>query len=371
MRIFYLSDCTSIHDFRFLYKFVEKRYDTHAIAFVDDYQRLEGIEYHQIHFPDLFFRSPTRLMRSKKEFQKLIDRYEPDVIHTGWVPSYGFLAAYTDKHPLLLMPWGSDILIKPKDLFNFGESPLSIFNNIATKFAIKKADMITCDAMHVKNEIIRLSGYPAEKIIVFPQGIDLSKFNTSADGFSIREELGWQDKKVLIMTRSFSPVYGVEYFLRAIPNIIKENPEVRVILCGDGPLGMDFKRFVSENKLKDYVHFAGVVKNDDLPRYYAASDIYVSCSLSDGTSLSLLEAMACGLPVVVTDVPAIMEWVTDGENGFVVPRKNSIILAEKIIELSKNEELIDKFRERNIRIAGEMADWDRNFEKLEWIQAFE
>ena len=257
------------------------------------------------------------------------------------------------------MPWGSEILVTPQN-----ESYLTGKQIIWT---IKKADMITCDAEHVKKEIIKLSGYSENKIIVFPQGIDLKKFNPRANGSKIRNKLGWQNSKILIMTRSFKSIYGIEYFLRTIPNIIKENPETRIILCGDGPLENSFKSFVSENKLTDYVYFAGFVKNEELPTYYAASDIYVSTSLSDGTSNSLLEAMACGLPVVVTDLPAIKEWAKDGYNGLLVPPKDSHQVYEKINLLLNDDDLIKKFGRRSYEIAKNKADWDKNFKKLEKI----
>lgn len=85
----------------------------------------------------------------------------------------------------------------------------------------------------------------------------------------------------------------------------------------------------------------------------------------DGTSTSLLEAMACGLPVVVTDIPSIMEWVEEGYNGYLVPRRDSVSLAAKIVQLLRDEKMQERMGRRNLRIAQVKADWDRNFEKLE------
>jgi len=368
MKLFYLNGCNSIHDFRFLYKFIEKEYETHAITFEDVCKRVKGIEYHKISFPNLFLREPRKLRKAKKELLKLINKYKPDIINAGWIPTYGFLAAYTNNHPLLQIPMGSDILLKPYDFNNLKESWMSPLNKICTQFALKRADMIACDAEHVKNEIIKLSGCPKDKIRVFPVGIDLKKFNPKVNGNEIREQLGWEDKNIVIMTRSFEKIYGIEYFLRSLHTLTKKNnDDVRILLCGDGSLKNDFEKYIHAKKLSKYVHFVGRIENDDLPKYLAASDVYVSTSLSDGTSLSLLEAMAVGLPCVVTDVPSIMEWVTDGVNGFIVPKKNSIVVAEKIIELLKSEDLRDKFSRINIKISQERADWDKNFKKLEEI----
>ena len=361
MRVCYVGNSVSIHDFRFIEKLVEKGYETHVVTLVEPV-KINGATYHKI--PDYYYslssyKNFVELMKSRNALKRIIKKIKPDIIHAGWIPSHGFLTAVSGFHPFLLMPWGSDILIKPK---------LSRISRIATKFTIKKANMLTCDAEFVKQEIIELSGYPAEKIIVSPQGIDLKKFNhEKTDGSKIRIKLGWQDKKILIMTRNFEPIYGIKYFLRAIPDIIEEISDVRIILCGDGSLGTEIKGYVRKNELIKYVHFAGFIKNEDLPNYLAAADVYVSSSLSDGTSLSLLEAMACGLPVVVTDVPANMEWVEDGKNGFVVPRRNAEKLKEKIVYLLQDERILNQFSKRNIEIARERANWDKNFEKLEWM----
>jgi len=370
MRILYLGESLQIHDFRFIEKLVEKEYDTHVVTFTDKPIKLKGATYHN--FP--MYEDPMshsrfvgdiiyikNLVRQRSFIQKLIDELKPDILHAGWIPSHGLMAAISGFHPFLLMPWGSDVLVIPQNASYLTKKQIA--------WTIKKADMITCDAEYVKNEIMRLSGYPENKIIVFPWGIDLEKFNPKVNGNKIRAKLGWEDKKILIMTRSFQKIYGIEYFLKTLPKLIKKNDNVRVLLCGDGPLKNDFEKYIHSKKLSKYVHLAGRIENDDLPKYLAASDVYVSTSLSDGTSVSLLEAMAVGLPCIVTDLPAIREWITDGHNGFLVPKKDSYAVYEKLDLLLNNDGLREEFGERNLIIAQHRADWNKNFTKLEKIYA--
>jgi glycosyltransferase involved in cell wall biosynthesis len=290
-------------------------------------------------------------------FKKLLSMIKPDIVHACWVPTCGFTTALSNFHPFLLMPLASDILLIPKKNF---------LNRKITQFTIKRADMITCDAETVKREIIQLSGYPPEKIVVFPRGIDLSLFKPDISlRVTLRKRLGIEGKKVIIMNRSFEPIYGIEYFLKALPMVWAKVPNVYVLQIGSGPLENQLRKSVEELNLEPIVKFMGEVFNEEMPAYLNASDLYVSSSLSDGTSLSLLEAMACGLPVVVTDVPAILEWVVNGENGLVVPRRSIDELAEAIIYLLQNEDIRKKMGERNILIAKERVDWDKNFNKLE------
>ena len=224
--------------------------------------------------------------------------------------------------------------------------------------------MITCDCEVVKKEIIRLSGCSTEKIVVFPWGIDLKTFRPESSG-RLRKELGWEDKKVLICTRNFDiRAHGVKYFILAVPAILGKCPDVRVILAGAGPLEHEYREMVSELGLDNVVHFAGLVNEKTMTSYLNCADIYITPSLSDGTSASLLEAMACGLPVVVSDAPAYFEWVEDGVNGYIVRHKDSVALAERLIQLLNDPILMREMGERNLQIARDRADWEKNFDML-------
>jgi glycosyltransferase involved in cell wall biosynthesis len=290
--------------------------------------------------------------------RRLLQHIQPDILHTGWVQDHGFFGALCGFHPVLSMPWGSDILIRPYD---------STFSKWITRFTIKRADMVTCDCEVVKKEIIQLAGYPAEKIMVFPWGIDLNIFKPFQGESKVKRQLGWEDKQILIMNRSFKPVYGIEYFLAGLPMVNAHRPETRVILVGDGILRADYEAKVASLGLKDKVYFTGFVDDRRMAEYLQAADIYVTTSLSDGTSCSMLEAMACGLPVVVSDTPAYFEWVEDGVNGYIVPRCDSLMLAEQLVHLLGDANLRHEMGQRNLGIAKDRADWEKNFDQLQGI----
>lgn len=361
MKILYLTAGYSIHDYRFLKKFAEKKYDVYMVSYTSSKEPLVKVEGIKTIRPGLNFKHHFPLI--PLHFRKLIREIKPDILHAGYVQTQGFVGALSGFHPFLLMPWGSDILLWLDD-------KLSFFKRAIAKYTINCADMITCDCEIVKRKIIELTPYPPEKIIVLPWGIDLGIFKPMPEeGMEIRKRLGWQNKKVLIMTRSFLPIYGIEYFIDALPIIIKEIEETRAIIIGDGlgnkALEDNLRGKVSSLGLNDYVHFTGQMKNELIPNHLSAADVYVSSSLSDGTSLCLLEAMACGLALVVTDVPAYFEWVEDGINGYIVPRCSSVNLAKRIIDLLNRPRTQKEFSERNLQIASERADWDKNFGRID------
>ena len=91
-------------------------------------------------------------------------------------------------------------------------------------------------------------------------------------------------------------------------DILKQVPDARMVIISSGPEEKNLKQLVLENNLEEYVHFSGKLTDEQMPQYISAADLYVSFSKSDGSSLCLLEAFACGLPAVVSNTPAAVEW---------------------------------------------------------------
>lgn len=359
LKIAYLSRGNSIYDRYFLEKMVERGHEPHFISYYPDQRyEVEGVKNYFYDYNTLHRFRRFIILQTAWHLRKLLNVIKPDVLHTGWVQDHGLIGALSYFQPTISMPWGSDVLIRPYD------SARAMWK---TRFTLRRADMITCDAEAVKEQIINLTGCHENKIVVFPWGIDLKTFRPAYSG-EVRKKLGWERNRILICTRNFDiRVHGVEYFIRAIPSVLKKHPDARVILVGAGALEQEYQKLVNELGIDEVVHFAGWLDKTRLAEHLNAADIYISTSLSDGTSCSLLEAMACGLPIVVTDVPSNLEWVEDKVNGYIVPRKDESRLVEAIVALLENPELQREMGERNLQIAKKRADWEKNFDILEGI----
>jgi glycosyltransferase involved in cell wall biosynthesis len=270
----------------------------------------------------------------------------------------GLLGALSGFRPHLVMPWGSDILLEPDRSWAI---------RMAVRYVLRRADMITCDCQVVADKIVQLSGYPRERIVVFPWGVDRRLFHPDVPPTPERRALGWDGNPVLIMNRTFRPLYNVSGFLEAMPRVLERRPDVRVFLLGAGPQEPMLRSLARRLGLEDVVRFVGPVPPEQMATWLRASDLYVSNSFSDGASLSLLEAMSCGLPVVVSDVPALLEWVTDGVNGLVVPRGDSAALARAMVRLVEDDAARGRMGRENRAIAVQRADWAANFRRLEEI----
>jgi len=138
-------------------------------------------------------------------------------------------------------------------------------------------------------------------------------------------------RPVLVSTRKLGSVYNPATLIRAIAVVRKCHPDVLLRLAGDGPLRKPLESLVDELGLQTNVEFAGVLSGRDLTEALSAADLYLSTSLSDGTSVSLLEAMAVELFPIVSDIEGNREWITDGVNGFLVDPHAPDAMAEKIV----------------------------------------
>lgn len=366
MRVLFLSrgiGDLGDHDHKFLKKLIETGHEVYLVTYhtknmAERIKSLQGLK--------IIHKKPRSFVKFQRyfyftryfHFKKVLKEINPDIVHSVNVWNNCFLGALSGFHPLLVMPMGSDILLFPRKYL-----PVMLI----TKFTISRADYIIPDCEEVKKILVTEYNYPEEKMFIFPCGIELDLFHPTADGAVIRKHYGWENKKILIMTRHFEPVYGIEIFINALPEIMSSNQDVRAILIGDGFLKKEIEDLIRNHGIEDRIKLLGRIPREKMPKYLNAADIYVSSSLSDGTSVSLLEAMACGLPVVVSDVPANLEWITDGYNGYIVPKRNIKMLASKILNLLNNPSLQKLMSKRNVVIVKEKADWDRNFNRLQDI----
>jgi glycosyltransferase involved in cell wall biosynthesis len=217
----------------------------------------------------------------------------------------------------------------------------------------------------MKEAMIKLGAKP-EKIKIIYFGVDTEKFSPGSKDKELIKKLGIEDCPVVISLRNLEPIYDVETLIRAIPLVLKEVPSVKFIIAGKGSEEEKLKNLAKELKISESVRFVGFIPNDELPKYLRTVDVYVSTSLSDaGISASTAEAMACGLPVIITKTGENEKWIKDGEGGYLIPIKNSGILAEKIVYLIKNEKLRKEFGKVNRTTIEEKNNYYKEMEKME------
>jgi glycosyltransferase involved in cell wall biosynthesis len=202
-------------------------------------------------------------------------------------------------------------------------------------------------------------------VALFPWGINLQDFTPRAGAPSdLRARLGWQDCIVALSLRSWEPIYGLDPIVMGFARAALEEPRLRLILLGGGSLAGMVQGLLSSYGLHDRVHVGGQVSQNELPRYYQAADLYMSASHSDGSSVSLMEALASSLPVLVSDIPGNREWVTDGQQGWFFPVGDTDALKRTLLHACKSPETMAAMRPAARQLAEQRANWPENFKKL-------
>jgi glycosyltransferase involved in cell wall biosynthesis len=288
--------------------------------------------------------------------RKLLKKIDPDVLDSHYIAGQGYLAALSGFHPLVLTAWGSDILIAPKQ---------SRFHRFVIQRVLKRADKIICDSEVVRTNLLDLKADPVKIAKIF-NGIDSNLFAPEKKDAHLKRKLQIDEEaQLVICTRNFESIYNHDMLFKSIPLILAEEPNTVFVMVGAGSLREYLESLAQELDIRESVRFVGYVPHSDLPNYLASSDVYVSTSLSDSTSLSLQEAMACEVPPVVTDVLANREWVTDEETGFIIPFNDMVKLAERIVYLLRNKQLRMSFGAKGRQIIVDNADYITEMGKVE------
>jgi glycosyltransferase involved in cell wall biosynthesis len=304
------------------------------------------------------------------DLNRVLRAVKPDVVHAGPIQTTAFLVALSGYRPLVSMSWGYDLLV---------DAQRDALWRWATRFTLKRSAVMVGDCQTIRKLAVSY-GMPDERIVIFPWGVDLHRFSPGSDleRQKVWPSYGERENKskvfVLLCNRNWEPIYGVEVIAKAFVLASqmlagRDLPELRLLMLGNGSQAGLLREIFSRGGFLEQVHFPGHVSQTDLPRYYRSSDLYLSASHSDGSSVSLLEAMACGLPALVSDIPGNQEWITPGVQGWWFPDGDYHTMAERIVQAVEQRERLPEMGRAARLLAEQRADWERNFPEL--LRAYE
>lgn len=281
--------------------------------------------------------TPTRLkvfayLRRVPGVRRQLRRFGPDVVMATYVSSNGLIAALCGASPLLVSAHGSDVLTSPGGAWLHGRM---------MRFACRSADIVHAVSPAIADALVD-SGAARKSIRCFPIGIDTEQFRPQP------EPGADHGLPRLVCTRNQAPVYGNATIILALKELRDQDGiALRAVLLGGGPLLAERRAQVAELGLDDLVELPGRVPLDNVRRALQEADIYVSASSSDGASSSLLEAMACGLFPVVSDIPGNRDWIDDGSTGLLFAVGDAHGLAAALRRAVSDDALRATARERN------------------------
>lgn len=239
-------------------------------------------------------------------------------------------------------------------------------------YVFRQADAITTICNGLRTDIMN-RGIAKEKITVIPNAVNINKFTFGAEAkLSLQQELGLKDKTVLGFIGSFYAYEGIPLLLEALPEILKEKPEARLLLVGGGPQEQIIKEKTKQLGLEKQVVFTGRVAHDQVQDYYDLVDIFVyprlKMRLTDlVTPLKPLEAMAQGRLVIASDVGGHKELIVDKENGVLFKANNVTSLATRVLGLLADSQKWESMRLAGKKYVEEERNWVRSVNKYEQI----
>jgi glycosyltransferase involved in cell wall biosynthesis len=328
-----LGDANSVHLRRWAQEMAARGFRINIVTARP--QPLEGIA--QVVLPPVH-RSADWLWRVGAA-RRAVAALAPDLVHAHYVTSYGFLAARIGRRPLVMTAWGSDLLLTPRR---------SALMRMLTGWTLRQADVVTGDSLDL---VAAADAYGLRRPAVqLHWGADMARF----------APVDWSARAPfeIVSLRSWEPNYRIPVILQAVATLHREAPQrpLHLHLLGGGPDEAALRAQAQALGLAGVVSFHGRLDDAGMAAVLARCKASVSVPASDATSVSVLESMAAGVPVVASDLPANRQWL-DADPRLVVPVDDAAALAAALRLLREDDALASRVSEH--QLARMRRDGDR------------
>ncbi len=282
----------------------------------------------------MYLLSPFMIIFGVVALLKLIKKEKIDLINAHWILPNGFVGAIASLLtgvPLVSTLPGSDVYMAGKN---------TIFAKMA-KIALDVSKAITSNSSKLFEDLLKITDYSEKDVIIkkyysIIYGVDPDQFKPDSSKSGIlKQELGISENdRIVLSVGRLVEKKGFKYLIRAIAKL--NNKMIKLVIVGSGDQKAELENLANELSIQKDVIFVGGVNYNELVNYYNLADIFVLSSVRDDMgnlddqSVSVIEAMACGKPIITTNFPGYKLVVSDGKNGYLIPEKNTDSLAEKI-----------------------------------------
>lgn len=262
------------------------------------------------------------------DLYKFIKKEKFDIVHTYL---FGFHYLATIVAQISHVPV---VISSRRELATWKKWHHHMLENLGNIFT----DRVVACSVAVREFSLRTENLSLDKVITIYNGISLNAFHPRPKNIQILNEFGLHaDNKIIGMVANFSPDKDHRTMLKAVAEVKKTYPQIKCLLAGVGYLRKKTEKETTDLNLEKNVIFTG--KRDDIEVFLSVMDIFVLTSLIEGLPNVILEAMACGLPIVATNVGGIPEAVEDGRSGILVKPQDNQAVADAIIKLLEDENL--------------------------------
>jgi len=351
-----VANIASIHTLRWANALSERNYDVHLITQDRGGDKLSGRV--EVHF--LPFQGNKGYFINALFLRKLLKQIKPDLLHAHYASGYGTLGRLSGFHPYMLSVWGADVYDFPYESF---------LKMKLLKLNLQAADVIASTS-HVMAKQTHKICENLPKIHVTPFGIDIQSFKPL-------ESVKHTDVITIGTVKTLAYKYGIDTliqgfaetrdFLMATDKHMAS--KLRLLIVGGGPDRASMEQLAKSLNISDVAEFTGAVPYGKVPEYLNRLDIYVAASRLDSESfgVAILEASACALPVIVTNVGGLPEVVEDGVTGIIIPKDDHHALAKAIEKLLLNQELRDTMGRAGLKRVIDYYNWEDSVTIMENI----
>jgi glycosyltransferase len=354
MKIIFLGEAGSIHTIRWVNSLSEKGIEVILVSLKGNFDNVEKIS-KKVKVIYLPFGTKLGYYLNIFALKRIISKEKPDLINAHYASGYGTLGRLSGFNKKLLNVWGSDVYDFPN------ESKIKkriIEKNLRNYTAI--ASTSYCMAEETRKYLENKS----KEIFITPFGVDIEKFKN----LNIEKK---ENEITIGIVKTLTKKYGIEYLIRAVKELenildIENYKKIKLLIYGKGELKNKLEELAKELQIDDKVKFKGYINNEDVPKVLNEMDIFVVPSILDSESFGVaaVEAMACEVPVIVSDVDGLKEVVVNNETGFVIPKKSSKEIANKIKILIENNDIVKKFKKNARDRVLKLYDWNKNVENM-------
>lgn len=350
MKICFIAPADNYHTKKWCNWFCNRGHEIHVVSFTDS--AIDGVTVHSlntnvnVHGNDL---SKLKYLQYAGKIKRIVEQIKPDVINVHYATSYGTVAALSGLKGYVLSVWGSDIYDFPNK---------SIFHKAMLKFSLSRAKYIFSTSNAMAEETRK---YTKKQIEITPFGVDTELFSPDK-----RDRDSADGDFVVGTVKALTPKYGIEYILKAVAIIKNEYPQIPIKLriAGKGSHEEEYKSLAASLGIDCITTWLGFITQEQAAKEWANMDIALVPSIYESFGVSAVEAQACGVPVIVSDVPGLMEATSPGITSAVVPRKDERALAEAIVRLYNDPMMREKMGNEGRKYVEESYELNHCFEKI-------
>lgn len=289
------------------------------------------------------FQYPPYSLALASKIAEVVKHHKIDIIHAHYAVPHAVCAILAKQMV------DSDV----KVITTLHGTDISVLGNDTSlrdiiKFGIEKSDYVTSVSNGLTEQTFEMIA-PKKEIKTIYNFIDSENFTRMET--DLKEKLGIApDEKVVLHVSNFRKVKRIDDVVRTFAKTA-ESVQAKLLLCGDGPEISDTYRLVDELGIEDKVIFLG--KREGVQEIYSIADALLLLSEKESFGLVLIEAMACGVPCIGTNIGGIPEVISDGENGFIVPLADNDYASLKLTKLLTNEKMHKDFSENAVKATSE------------------